>query len=32
MSYMFNKCTSLTFLNLLNFNNNTVQEMKGIFS
>ena len=31
MSYMFNECSSLTSLNLFNFNNNNVKDMKGIF-
>ena len=32
MSYMFNECTSLTSLNLFNFNNNNVKDMSYMFS
>ena len=28
MSYMFNECSSLTSLNLFNFNNNNIKDMK----
>ena len=31
MSYMFNKCSSLTSLNLSNFNTNNVKDMKNVF-
>ena len=32
MSYMFNKCSLLTSLDLSNFNTNNVKDMKYIFS
>ena len=32
MIYMFNKCSSLTSLNLFNFNTNNVTNMYGMFS
>ena len=32
MSYMFNKCSSLTSLNLSNFNTNNVKNMSGMFN
>ena len=32
MSYMFNECSSLTSLNLSNFNTNKVEDMNSIFS
>jgi len=31
MKYMFNKCSSLNFLNLYNFNINNISDMNGIF-
>ena len=31
MSYMFNQCSSLTSLNLSNFNTNNVQDMSYMF-
>ena len=32
MSYMFNECSSLTSLNLFNFNNNNVKDMIYMFN
>ena len=32
MSYMFSECSSLTSLNLSNFNTNNVTNMKDMFS
>ena len=32
MSDMFNECSSLTSLNLSNFNTNNVKDMTGIFN
>ena len=31
MSYMFDSCSSLTSLNLFNFNTNNVKYMNGMF-
>jgi len=32
MSFMFNNCISLTFLNLDNFNTNNVEKMNNMFN